>query len=278
MKKLLISLPLLAIAAGCSSSDADMPQGAALVKSINDKTVASASVIAQYTKDTDKDLLAKGDSKPTPKAGATPTKAKPKTPPTYVTPKAGKTYKVKPEGQPGMGEDMLAELKKVQVPPPPAKMKIPSRATVDLVTTKGTITVELNGKEAPLHVKSFLYLSQRGFFDGTVFHRHEPGFVIQGGDPISKNENLADSFGQGGPGFQIPRETNKLKHDKYVLAAARTSDPDSAGSQFYITLEPAPNLDQPPGYTVYGKVIKGQDVVDQLTKGDKLTKATVTYP
>lgn len=183
-------------------------------------------------------------------------------------------YKVA-EPPAGVPPEVVSALAKLKVPPPPAKMKVPDKARVRLTTSKGAITVELNGKQAPLHVKSFLYLSQRGFFNGTVFHRYEPGFVIQGGDPLSKNPKMQEFFGVGGPGYQIPREHNDLTHDKYVLAAARSQDPDSAGSQFYITLAPAPFLDQGDGYTVFGKVVDGQAVVDKLRKGDQLKSATV---
>ena len=110
---------------------------------------------------------------------------------------------------------------KIRVPPPPNDMKAPPSARIVLTTSKGLITVELNGKAAPLHVKSFLYLSKRGFFDGTQFHRYEPGFVIQGGDPLSKDADTRQFAGMGGPGYQIPREKNQLQHDRFVIAAAR---------------------------------------------------------
>ncbi|HVF85479.1 MAG TPA: peptidylprolyl isomerase, partial [Abditibacteriaceae bacterium] len=168
---------------------------------------------------------------------------------------------------------------------------VAAKARVRLTTSKGDIVVELNGKAAPLHAKSFLYLSGKGFFDGTVFHRYEPGFVIQGGDPLSKNPKFGAPYatmtgsasgfhGSGGPGYQVPREYNSLKHTAMVLSAARTSDPDSAGSQFYITLADASFLDQENsqdgfGYTVFGKVLQGQNVVLKLRAGDSLKSATV---
>jgi cyclophilin family peptidyl-prolyl cis-trans isomerase len=113
------------------------------------------------------------------------------------------------------------------------------------------------------------------FYNSTRFHRYEPGFVIQGGDPLTKDAAARAGAGSGGPGYQVPREYNSLKHDAMVLAAARTNDPDSAGSQFYFTLQPAPFLDEGEGYTVYGKVTKGQDVVLKLRADDVLKKVTV---
>lgn len=189
-------------------------------------------------------------------------------------------YRVVDEANPGMTPEVVAALKKFKTPPPPATMKAPDKARVRLATSKGNITVELNGKAAPLHVKSFLHLAGRKFFDGTRFHRYEPGFVIQGGDPLTKDAKLQQFFGQGGPGYQIPREYSNLTHNEMVLSAARTSDPDSAGSQFYITLAPAHFLDKDQaqdgyGYTVFGKVTSGSDVVLKLRAGDSLKSATI---
>jgi peptidyl-prolyl cis-trans isomerase B (cyclophilin B) len=170
------------------------------------------------------------------------------------------------------------------VPPPPKNMKVPDKVRVRLETSKGPITVELNGKEAPLHVKSFLYLSKRGYFNGTRFHRFAdlmegsgqgPGRIIQGGDPLSKKEETRAEAGTGGPGYQIPRERNALKHDRLVIAAARTQDPDSAGSQFYITQDPVYFLDEGDGYTVFGKVVEGQANALKLRQNDVLKRATV---
>jgi peptidyl-prolyl cis-trans isomerase B (cyclophilin B) len=193
-----------------------------------------------------------------------------------------KTYKVIDESSPDTPAEIVAALKKAKVPPPPATLKVADRQRVQLITSKGTIVVELNPQAAPLHAKSFAYLAGRKFFDGTVFHRYVPGFVIQGGDPLTKNPQLKEFFGMGGPGYQVPREFNDLKHEQFVLSAARSSDPDSAGSQFYITLEAQPSLDKdtptsvdPNGYTVFGKVVSGSDVVSKLRAGDKLQSATL---
>lgn len=199
---------------------------------------------------------------------------------------ADPAYKVVDEGQPNFPSDVLAALQKAKVPPPPKTYAFPSMAKLEISTVKGKIVVQLNGKEAPLHAKSFYYLAKRHFFDGDTFHRYEPGFVIQGGDPLSKNPKLGAPYasmtgspsgfhGTGGPGYRVPREYNSLKHGKFVLSMARSNDPDSAGSQFFITLDNTPQLDRENtqdnvGYTVFGKVLSGQDVVMKIRAGDKI--------
>ena len=135
-----------------------------------------------------------------------------------------------------------------------------------IVTDKGTIKFELYEKEAPITTKNFIELAQIGFYDGLTFHRVMPGFVIQGGDPKGD--------GTGGSGKTIPLEINKtLTHKKGAVAMARSQNPDSASSQFYITLEDAKQLDN--SYAIFGQVIEGQDVVEKITKGDKMIKVTV---
>ncbi|MHB9023637.1 MAG: peptidylprolyl isomerase [Armatimonadota bacterium] len=161
--------------------------------------------------------------------------------------------------------------------PAPAKHTVPTDAEIaaakkagtrqaTIETAKGKITVELYGKDAPLTTANFVKLAKSGFYDGLNFHRVEPGFVIQGGDP--------NGDGTGDPGYAIKLEiAPKLKHIKGALAMARSSDPDSAGCQFYITLDATPSLDG--GYAVFGKVIKGMDVVEKIAIGDKINKITV---
>jgi cyclophilin family peptidyl-prolyl cis-trans isomerase len=212
---------------------------------------------------------------------------------TQSTAAASSGYRVVDEDSEGMPGPVVEALKKAKVPPPPASMKVPDKPRVRLTTSKGNITLELDSKAAPLHVKSFVYLTGRNFYDGVLFHRYVPGFVIQGGDPLSKNPKLGAPYadvagsptgfhGAGGPGYQVPREHNNLKHERFVLAAARSSDPDSAGGQFYITLDKQTSLDRgnpdsvdPHGYTVFGKVVSGSDVVMKLRGGDKIIDATV---
>ncbi len=135
-------------------------------------------------------------------------------------------------------------------------------------TPKGDIVIEFFPDVAPITVSNFVYLAEGGYYDGLTFHRVEKSpspFVIQGGDPAGN--------GTGGPGYNIPAEFNDIKHDRGVVAMARAMDPDSAGSQFYITLGPAYFLDN--NYTVFGRVISGMEVVDQIAVGDVMTQVTV---
>lgn len=161
-----------------------------------------------------------------------------------------------------------------------------------IVTDKGTITIALNESKAPKTVANFVRLVRAGFYDGLLIHRVEPGFVVQAGDPLTKGlgskeliailarrqtgASLAGdpAIGAGGPGWTIPFEKNDLVHDRGVIAMARSQAPDSAGSQFYITLAPAHPLDG--DYVVFGKVTQGMEAVDALAVGDKIVSATVT--
>lgn len=124
----------------------------------------------------------------------------------------------------------------------------------------GEIKIELYPEIAPNTVNNFLALARSGFYDGTIFHRVIPGFMIQGGDP--------QGTGMGGPGYSIRGEfrsngfTNDLKHERGVISMARTGDPNSAGSQFFIMVAPAPHLDG--AYAAFGRVISGMDVVDRI--------------
>lgn len=134
-------------------------------------------------------------------------------------------------------------------------------------TVKGTIKCALAEQDAPITTANFIELAQKGFYDGLTFHRVEPRFVIQGGDPKGN--------GTGGSGKTIKLEVSpSLKHDREgTLAMARSQNPDSASSQFYITLAPTPFLDM--NYAVFGYVIEGMDVVKQIKVGDKMTKVTI---
>lgn len=138
---------------------------------------------------------------------------------------------------------------------------------VVLETSMGDITIELYPKDAPLHCANFKKLVKEGFYDGTAFHRVIPGFMIQGGDPNSKDNDKSND-GLGGPGYTIPAEI-KLKHELGSVAAARLGDQvnpkrASSGSQFYIVVGDASYLDGK--YTVFGKVIKGEDVAINISK------------
>jgi len=162
-------------------------------------------------------------------------------------------------------------------------------------TSKGTIKVKLFGKDAPIHVGNFVELAQKGFYDKVKFHRLEPGFVIQGGDPQTSELSSAQvvelvnaqksgvykegqpMLGTGGPGYAIKGEfdpaTNPNKHVDGSLAMARSQSPDSGGSQFYFTLGPQSFLDGQ--YTVFGQTIEGLDVVHKLGVGDEILSVTI---
>lgn len=139
--------------------------------------------------------------------------------------------------------------------------------TALIETAKGNITILLNEDLAPITTANFISLVERGFYDGLTFHRVEPGFVIQGGCPWGN--------GMGGSDKRIPLEvTPALKHGGAgAVAMARSSDPNSASSQFYITLGDASFLDG--NYAVFGRVTDGQSVVDSIRVGDKMTKVTI---
>lgn len=114
---------------------------------------------------------------------------------------------------------------------------------------------------APGHVENFLSLARAGFYDGTIFHRVIPGFMIQGGDPNTKGEDKS-RYGAGGPGHRVKAEFSDRSHKRGILSMARSSDPDSAGSQFFIVVEDSAFLDGQ--YTVFGEVIDGMEVADRI--------------
>lgn len=164
----------------------------------------------------------------------------------------------KNEGPPALGSNAL--MTKAE----PEKAKSGEKTAV-IKTGKGTIKFKFYPDVAPNTVDNFIKLAEKGFYDGLTFHRYEPGFVIQGGDP---NGN-----GTGGPGYNIKAEFSGLKHVAGTVAMARSSDPDSAGSQFYICLGEAPWLDGQ--YTIFGQVTEGMDVVATIRAGDKMKKVTI---
>jgi peptidyl-prolyl cis-trans isomerase B (cyclophilin B) len=136
------------------------------------------------------------------------------------------------------------------------------KETTAVIHTKlGDIKLAFYPDLAPNHVESFITLSKKGFFDGTTFHRVVPGFVIQGGDPNTKDPDRS-RHGMGGPGYQIKAEFSDKRHKRGTLSMARSADPDSAGSQFFICVADAPFLDGK--YTVFGEVTSGMDVVDKI--------------
>ena len=129
-------------------------------------------------------------------------------------------------------------------------------------TTDGTMVVAFWPKEAPNTVANFEKLAKQGFYDGTCFHRIMKGFMIQGGDPLTKDASKEDMWGTGGPGYNVNAEFNDHSHQYGVLSMARSSDPNSAGSQFFICDGNASFLDHQ--YTAFGHVIKGGDVLDKI--------------
>jgi len=130
----------------------------------------------------------------------------------------------------------------------------------------GEIRLEFYAEDAPKTVENFVTLAKKGFYNGLNFHRVVPDFVVQGGCPKGN--------GTGGPGYQIKAEFNKQKHVRGSLAMARSQDPDSAGSQFYICYGTTPHLDGQ--YTVFGHVVSGMEHVDRIKQGDKMTAVTIT--
>ncbi len=138
----------------------------------------------------------------------------------------------------------------------------PSDNIAILKTSLGNITIEFFPGAAPKHVNSFLNLSNTGFYDGTIFHRIVKDFVIQGGDPTTKNSNQKDRWGTGGPDYTIDAEFNDIPHERGILSMARTADPNSAGSQFFIVTKDSRFLDNQ--YTVFGRVIDGMEIVDKI--------------
>jgi len=137
-----------------------------------------------------------------------------------------------------------------------------SAQEIAVIETKfGKIEVQFFKDKAPGHVKNFKDLAKKGFYDGTIFHRVIPGFMIQGGDPNTKSDDRSN-HGMGGPGYSIKAEFNDTPHKRGILSMARSSDPNSAGSQFYIVVKDSAFLDGQ--YTAFGKVLSGMTVADQI--------------
>jgi peptidyl-prolyl cis-trans isomerase B (cyclophilin B) len=143
----------------------------------------------------------------------------------------------------------------------PEEVKKMSEQRAIIHTNLGDITSKFFPEVAPNHVNNFIELAKKGFYNGTTFHRVVPRFVIQGGDPNSKNPDRS-KHGMGGPGYQIKAEFNKKPHRRGALSMARSAHPDSAGSQFFICVADIPSLDGQ--YTVFGEVVKGIEVVDKI--------------
>ncbi len=137
-----------------------------------------------------------------------------------------------------------------------------SQARAVIKTKLGDIEIKFLPEVAPKHVENFIKLAKSGFYNGTIFHRAIPGFMIQGGDPNTKDSLKKDAYGQGGPGHNVKAEFSDLPHKRGVVSMARAQDPDSAGSQFFIVVEESRFLDRK--YTIFGEVVKGIGVADKI--------------
>jgi peptidyl-prolyl cis-trans isomerase B (cyclophilin B) len=159
-----------------------------------------------------------------------------------------------------------ADVKPVAPPPIPGPKAI-------IKTKFGDIHIKLYPDVAPNHVENFIKLAKSGFYDGTIFHRVIPGFMIQGGDPNTKNSLRKDTYGQGGPKDEkgnpilLKAEFSDIPHKRGIVSMARANEPDTAGSQFFVVVEQSPFLDGK--YTVFGEVTKGLGVADRIVSVPK---------
>lgn len=151
----------------------------------------------------------------------------------------------------------------------PAADNTPNSKTEALKHPRAIIKTKLGDMEikfypdvAPKHVENFVKLAKAGFYNGTIFHRVIPGFMIQGGDPNTKDSLKKDTYGQGGPGHNVKAEFSDIPHKRGIVSMARAADPDSAGSQFFIVVEDSRFLDRK--YSVFGEVTKGIGVADKI--------------
>jgi peptidyl-prolyl cis-trans isomerase B (cyclophilin B) len=180
-------------------------------------------------------------------------------------------------GQDKKSDAVKGETKDKKAETTPSK----SEEVAVIKTSMGEMVVEFWPDVAPKTVENFKNLARTNFYDGTAFHRVMKGFMIQGGDPLTKDPSAEARWGTGGPGYSVKAEFNARKHTRGVLSMARSNDPDSAGSQFFICLETTPHLDGQ--YTAFGKLIKGDDVLGKLgdvpvggrTGTQPLTRATI---
>jgi len=132
-----------------------------------------------------------------------------------------------------------------------------------IIETKfGNMEIRFFPDKAPKHVENFLKLAKAGFYDKTIFHRVIPGFMIQGGDPNTKDEKDTSKYGTGDPGHKVKAEFNDRSHVRGTVSMARSQDPDSAGSQFFIVVQDTAHLNGK--YTVFGEVVKGMEVADKI--------------
>jgi len=145
----------------------------------------------------------------------------------------------------------------------PAEKADAAKGPKAIIKTKfGDMDIVFFPEKAPKHVENFIALAKSGFYNGTIFHRVIPGFMIQGGNPNTKDLNKPETYGQGGPSQRLKAEFNDIPHRRGILSMARTNDPNSAGSQFFIVVKDSNFLDGQ--YTVFGEVVKGMEVADKI--------------
>jgi peptidyl-prolyl cis-trans isomerase B (cyclophilin B) len=148
-------------------------------------------------------------------------------------------------------------------PPPSANQSVNTGNARAIIKTKfGDMEIKFLPDVAPNHVENFIKLAKSAFYNGTIFHRAIPGFMIQGGDPNTKDSLKKNAYGQGGPGHNVKGEFSDLPHKRGMVSMARANDPDSAGSQFFIVVEDSRFLDRK--YTIFGEVVKGIGVADKI--------------
>jgi peptidyl-prolyl cis-trans isomerase B (cyclophilin B) len=150
---------------------------------------------------------------------------------------------------------------------PASKAEVPKGPRAIIKTKFGEIELKFYPDVAPKHVENFIKLAKSGFYNGTIFHRVIPGFMIQGGDPNTKDSLRKDTYGQGGPGYTIKAEFSDIPHKRGILSMARAQDPDTAGSQFFLVVEDSFFLDRK--YTVFGEVTHGIGVADKIVNLDR---------
>ena len=155
-----------------------------------------------------------------------------------------------------------------KAPPAPAGQAAAKKELRAIIKTKfGEIEIKFFEDIAPKHVENFIKLAKDGFYNGTIFHRVIPGFMIQGGDPNTKDPAKKETYGQGGPDYNVKAEFSDTPHKRGIVSMARAADPDSAGSQFFIVVEDSRFLDRK--YTAFGEVVKGIGVADKIVNVPK---------
>jgi cyclophilin family peptidyl-prolyl cis-trans isomerase len=164
----------------------------------------------------------------------------------------------------GFVTSVSAEMKSQKFTPEEIKKMADIQAVIE--TKLGNIELKFFPEVAPNHVKNFIDLAEKKFYDGTTFHRVIPGFMIQGGDPNTKDPDRSQ-HGMGGPGYTVKAEFNAQLHKRGILSMARAASPDSAGSQFFICVADAPFLNNK--YTVFGEVVSGMEVVDKIVSQER---------